>query len=322
MSQRLRASLLSAAYLLTNITTTVALCQGTVWFRNRIVQQFQPVDVPFFDDQGPALEGPTYLAQLYFWKAVEGFGPAAGEPVAFSTNGYFYGESVLLPFVPECDSAWVQVRAWASRGGKTFEQAALAGAWTGLSSVLFLPLLGSPSRPEACLPPTLFGLEYPGSPLLIRQPQSQTVLVGAEAPITVLASSGVRMTYQWYEQPSDRPDGLILGATNATYRSQALTDNTTFWVNVTNSAGSVLSDKVTVTVVDAAPRLSLWQGAGLPVLTLAGSAGLTYRIEYNTNLGTTDWTRLVDLSLHSSPFTLIDSGATSSPARFYRAVAP
>src|SRR5207248_344547 len=122
--------------------------------------------------------------------------------------------------------------------------------------------------------------------------------------------------------PSDRPDGLIVGATNANYTTPALTNNTTVWVSVSNSAGSVLSDKATVTVVDAVPRLGLLQGAGFPVLKLDGSAGLTYRIEYNTNLGTNDWTRLVDLSLHSSPFTFIDTGATSAPARFYRAVVP
>ena len=84
----------------------------------------------------------------------------------------------------------------------------------------------------------------------------------------------------------------------------------------------MLSDKATVTVVDAAPRLSLRQEAGLPLLTLYDSVGLTYRIEYNTKLGTTNWARLVDLSLHSNPFTFIDSGATDSPARFYRVAAP
>jgi hypothetical protein len=38
----------------------------------------------------------------------------------------------------------VQVRAWQIEGGQSFEQAALAGAWTGLSEVLFLPYTGLP----------------------------------------------------------------------------------------------------------------------------------------------------------------------------------
>ena len=130
------------------------------------------------------------------------------------------------------------------------------------------------------------------------------------------------MSYQWYQQPSNRPDGLIPGATNANYTTPALTNTTTFWVSVTNSAGSVLSDKATVRVVDGPPRLSLRQEGGLPVLTLDAAVGLTCRIEHNADLSTTNWTHLVNLSLHSSPFTFIDSGATNSPARFYRALAP
>ena len=301
------------------LTLSVARSQGTVWFMNRFGPE---VDAPFFDEQGVLLEGSAYLAQLYFWNADVGFGPAAGNPVVFSTNGWFFGESVVLPFVPECGSAWVQVRAWEAQGGETFEEAALAGAWTGVSTILFLQPLGSPGRPEACRHAPLIGLKYPGSPIVLQQPQARTILAGTTATLGVIASSGVLMSYQWYKQPSDLPDGLIPGATNATYTTPALTNDSSFWVSVTNSAGSVLSNEATVRVLDAAPRLSLRQGAGLPMLTLDASVGLPYRIEYKADLGTTNWSRLVDLSLHSSPFSFIDSGATDSPVRFYRAVAP
>jgi hypothetical protein len=168
----------------------------------------------------------------------------------------------------------------------------------------------------------LIGLQYPGSPLVIKQPQAQTVEAGTGATLSVIASSGVVISYQWYQEPSARPDGLSPGATNATYTTPPLTNNTTFWVCASNSAGAVISDKATVAVIPSPPRLSLEQVAGLPLLTLDGSAGLNYGIEYNTNLVTTGWTRLVDLSLQSSPFTFVDSGATGSPVRFYRAVAP
>ena len=48
------------------LAATVVLGQGTVWFRNGIRQQYQPVDAPFFDDHGVRLEGPSYVAQPYF----------------------------------------------------------------------------------------------------------------------------------------------------------------------------------------------------------------------------------------------------------------
>jgi len=281
------------------------------------------VDVPFFDELGLRLEGPRYVAQLYFWKAETGFQPA-GSPVAFGTNtnsGYFFGGTVLLLGVVGGAPAWVQVRAWGIDGGATFEQAALAGAWTGLSEVLFLQFTGCDCVPPI-IPTQLIGLQYPGSPIIVRQPQPAVTQPGEIANLSVIASSGVQMSYQWYQQPSERPDGLIPGATNATYTTPALNNTTTFWVSVSNSAGSTLSDKATVTVLTAAPSLTLEPAAGLPLLTLGGSPGLTYRIEYNTNLGTANWTPLLDLSLHSSLFKFIDSGATSSSARFYRAVAP
>ena len=303
------------------LLTTVALGQGSVFFRNKILGQVGGVDVPFFDDQGVPLEGSNYVAQLYAWKAGDGFQPV-GDPVPFATNGYFYGAEVVVPFVQGCSPAWVQVLAWEAQGGTTFDQAALAGVWTGVSAVLFLPQTGSPSRPEACPEARLGGLQYPGSPLVVRQPQAQTILAGERSTLSVIASSGVSMSYQWHQQPSDRPDGLIVGATNAAYTTPPLSTNATYWVSISNSAGSVLSDKATVTVVPASPRLTLEQVAGLPLLTLDGPVGITYRIEYSTNLNATNWTSLVELSSSTTRFTFSDSGWTNSPARFYRAIAP
>ena len=298
------------------LTVAVAASQGTVWFRNR------GYGAPFFDDHGMWLEGPSYVAQLYFWRLGEGFRAAAGSPVPFATNGYFYGVSVRLPFVPECAPAWVQVRAWETQAGATFEEAALAGAWTGLSGVLFLPRTGSPSRPEDCGSARLFGLQYPGEPIIVRQPQSQTVNPGTIATLSVIASSGVQMLYQWHQDPNDRPDGLIPGATNSAYTTPALHTNTTFWVSITNTAGSTLSERATVAVVPRAPQLRLDLIAGLPALTIDGVVGSTYRIEYNTNLNTSNWIVLAELSLTSNPFTFVDTQGTNSAMCFYRVVIP
>jgi len=301
-----------------SLTLSFVQSQGTVWFRNKIGTT---VDAPFFDDRGVRLEGPSYVAQLYAWKTGEGFS-AVGAPLTFSTNGYFFGDSVGVPFVQGCLPVWVQVRAWQVSAAATFEQAALAGAWTGLSSVLFIPLTGDPGRPESCIEARLIGLQYPGSPMVFQQPKGQTVLAGTSATLSVIASSGVRMAYQWYQDGGDRPDGLIVGATNATYITPPLSTNATYWASITNSAGSVFSDKVTITVVPAAPRLTLEQVAGLPLLRLDGSVGINYRIEYSTNLTATNWRSLVELSLQTTSFTFIDAGIENSSTRFYRVVAP
>src|SRR2546421_6753908 len=217
------------------LTGSLALAQGTVWFSNR---QGQLVDAPFYDDQGRALEGTNYVTQLYFWKSDGGFQPAAN-PIPFNTNGYFFGGSVELNGIQECSAAWVQVRAWDARAGATFEEAALAGAWSGVSSSLFVSRVGSPSRPEACIAAILIGLTYPAGPLLVLQPLPKTVRVGQSTTLAVVASSGVPVIYQWYRHPSDRPDGLIAGATNATYTTPPMSTNATYWASISNSAGSV-----------------------------------------------------------------------------------
>jgi len=299
----------------------LAMGQASVFFVNRIGGQFQPVDAPFFDDQGIPLAGTNYVAQLYAWKTGTGFVPQ-GPTVPFGTNGYFFYPRVVVDFISGCLPAWVQVRAWSTQGGPSLEQAALAGAWTGVSEVLFIPQMGSPARPEACIDAHLFGLTYPGTPIVVQQPQNETVLVGQTATLSVIASSGVTMFYQWFKQPSDRPDGLIDGATNATYTSPALTRDTTFWVSITNSAGSVLSDKAAATVVSALPLLSVQMAACVPTLTLDGPTGLTYRLEYSTNLSATNWTSVAEFSLSTTQFTFGDWTWSNSPARFYRVVVP
>src|ERR1051326_8815546 len=182
--------------------------QASVFFANKIGGQFQPVDAPFFDDQGNLLAGTNYLAQLYAWETGTGF-VSQGPAVPFSTNGYFFYPQVIVRFIPGCLPAWVQVRAWKTEGGMTFEHAALASAWTGVSEVLYIPQMGSPDRPEACADAQLFGLKYPGAPVFVRQTENQTVLAGQKATLSVIASSGVTMFYQWFKQPSERPDGLI-----------------------------------------------------------------------------------------------------------------
>src|SRR5438105_200128 len=129
------------------LLTTVALGQGSVFFRNKILGQAGGVDVPFFDDQGVPLEGSNYVAQLYAWNEGDGFQPV-GAPVPFATNGYFYGAEVVVPFVQGCSPAWVQVLAWEAQGGTTFDQAALAGAWTGVSGSPLSPPNGQSQPPR------------------------------------------------------------------------------------------------------------------------------------------------------------------------------
>lgn len=99
------------------------------------------------------------------------------------------------------------------------------------------------STPAATL--TVTGLT-PTAPQITQQPQSQTVLAGANPSFSVTAGGTQPLSYQW------RRGGLgIGGATNSTYGLTAVTTNDSgslFDVVLTNSAGSVTSAAASLTV--------------------------------------------------------------------------
>ena len=87
------------------------------------------------------------------------------------------------------------------------------------------------------------------APTITTQPASQTVSLGATATFTV-AAAGTGLSYQWYKNGN-----AVSGATAASYTTPATTtaDNgATFYVKVSNSAGSATSNTVTLTVTAAA----------------------------------------------------------------------
>lgn len=279
-------------------------------------------DAPFYDDHGVRLAGSNYLAQLY-----SGFGPdalmAVGQPVTFGTNGYFMDDKVGVYVTAPGGSSWVQVRAWEARGGPTFEQAALTGYWTGISTVLYLPWTGAICGGVPCVPAGLTGLEYPGSPIVVRQPQSQKVRSGKSARLSVIASCGVTLLYQWYQGSIGNTNTPLVGATNATCTTPPLATNTLFWVNAHNAFGSTNSDAAMVSVYPAnAAALDLRLVSGQPEVTVEGAAGSTYRLEYAPAIPATNWILLTNLSLPASSFTIADPTATNSINRFYRAIIP
>ena len=65
------------------------------------------------------------------------------------------------------------------------------------------------------------------------------------------------------------------------------------------------------------PGLNVQMYAGL---TLSGSVGTTYEIQYSTNVNGPTWQPLADITLTNSPYLYIDTNSTSAQKRFYRAV--
>jgi hypothetical protein len=308
-----------------SIGAASALAQGTVWFSNKSGQ----VDVPFFDNRGNRLEGTNYLAQLYASPSESGDGLVpVGNAVQFMTgadSGYFQGGAVLIPFIHWRDAVWVQVRAWEADGGTSFESAALSGKWTGISNVLFVPDTGDPSGAGSppVLPVRMIGLQYPGSPIIVGQPQDQRIRAGERAQFSVVGSGGITLSYQWYQGRRGDTSQSVAGATNATLTTAPLSTNTAFWVNLSTSAGATNSDSANVSVYPLnAALLTMQRGACLPTLTIDGAVDTRYRLQFSTNLNLANWIDLLDFTLLTNRFDFIDSESTNSPSRVYRAVVP
>jgi hypothetical protein len=170
------------ALVLTMLSVNCVFAQATFVFRN-----YHPlgVDAPVFDAQGNRLFGDNYVALLYGGPTTDDLQVAkAGDlttsmdPVPFLQTyngqmGYFARPGgVAVVNVPEGGYAWLQVRAWDTRLGATYDDVAQLGiGGYGQSSLFYtyggdVIATGRPSQP-------LRGLE---SFSLVPEPSTWTLL--------------------------------------------------------------------------------------------------------------------------------------------------
>jgi len=84
-------------------------------------------------------------------------------------------------------------------------------------------------------------------PSIAEHPQSQTILSGYTATLTVTAGGTAPLAYQWYQGDSGNTSTPV-GTNSASFTTPALTATTSYWVRVTNACGSQNSATATVTV--------------------------------------------------------------------------
>lgn len=297
--------------------------QGTIFCSNL----GQMVNAPFFDNNGVLLSGTNYAAQLYAGLTPESLFPF-GPVFPFKTgvnSGYLAGGTVVVPInvVPYCGApVWAQVRAWRADRGATFEEAALWGAWTGISSVIYVPVTGGSCFDPPQAPAWLEGLQYPGSPIVVQEPPSLRGPPTSPHATWVVASGGVALSYQWYQGASGDIAAPIPGATNSYYQS-LLTTNLTLWVRVRTSAGSVDSAAATLWLTPYAPGpLSIQWDPGLPKLFIRGTIGTTVQVQSSPDLNPAHWSVVTNLWQDVDPLVFVDATATNVSSRYYRLALP
>jgi hypothetical protein len=88
----------------------------------------------------------------------------------------------------------------------------------------------------------------PTPPMITTQPSSQTIVNGQVVTLTVVATSTLPLSYQWYQGDSGNTANPIGGATGNSYTTLPLSSTTQYWVRVSNTTGSVDSTTAIVTV--------------------------------------------------------------------------
>ncbi len=92
-------------------------------------------------------------------------------------------------------------------------------------------------------------------PAITRQAARVTIASGKTAKLKVLAT-GTTPSFQWFRGAAGNTKSPVKGAKPATLTTPPLNATTSFWVRVTNLAGTVNSKAVVVTVKAAAARTS------------------------------------------------------------------
>jgi hypothetical protein len=144
-------------------------------------------------------------------------------------------------------------------------------------------------------------------------PQDRVISAGMTFTLTAeLAINDPSVRFQWWFNGATLP-----GRTNQTLTitNSQFTNAGSYYLVATNDAGPVTSAPALISYTDASMLLLSVH----PSLTIFGTPGKVYRIEYSTEpRAAAQWTIATNLALISSPEVWIDPTAASGEKRFYR----
>jgi hypothetical protein len=113
------------------------------------------------------------------------------------------------------------------------------------------------------------------APSITTQPASQTVNAGQSVSFTVATTGTAPLTYQWQKMAGSTWGNVGTNSATFTISAAATSDTGSYHVIVSNSAGSVTSNTVTLTVNTPASLPAPWTDADIGSPGLAGSASLS-----------------------------------------------
>jgi len=186
-------------------------------------------------------------------------------------------------------------KAWTYVGIATFTGAALLG----------LQACGGDSGDSSS---SSSGSTTTSAPSITTQPSSVSVSSGSSATFTVVATGSGTLSYQWYKDST-----AISGATSASYTvsSASSSDAGSYYVVVTNSAGSTTSSSATLTIsstTTASCDSTYVSNVMSAITTLESAVGttLTSSMQYSASTYTTS-----QLNVYKTNWSNLPPGAIS-----------
>jgi autotransporter-associated beta strand protein len=158
----------------------------------------------------------------------------------------------------------------------------------------------------------------PSAPVITSHPQSRTNIAGTTATFTVEATGSDPLNYHWYYGAGF---GNPVGGNNATLTLPNVqpANAGNYFVLVSNNVSTATSTFASLTVVPP-PSIQPLSGAGTPNVVISWSSipGGQYQVQYNTNLATTDWYVLTNISTSGGTVSVTDTLPVVGPQRYYR----
>ncbi|RNB89517.1 hypothetical protein EDM56_09995 [Brevibacillus fluminis] len=164
------------------------------------------------------------------------------------------------------------------------------------------------------------------TPSIDTQPQDQTINVGAGATLTVAASGGASLSYQWYSNSTNSTVGAtaISGANSATYTAPTATAGTVYYYCVVTNTDSSATGQQTATATTnfAKIQVNALANAETPTANPAGgtvSSGTRVVLSTSTSGATIYYT--IDGSTPTSSSSVYSSPITVSSNMTIKAIA-
>jgi pectin methylesterase-like acyl-CoA thioesterase len=170
----------------------------------------------------------------------------------------------------------------------------------------------------------LYGWQPQLAPDIITQPTNLTATASQTATFSVSATGISAPIYQWLQNGTNAPYDTANSATLVIPNVQVADTGNYYSVIVSNAAGTMTSDTVTLNVLaPTSPTISGVSSSedGNIQFSIAGGQGQSYRVWASTNIAlspvTSTWTLLTNATFGAGPAAFTDPQATNFPQRFY-----